>query len=401
MTSVINAAHRAPHAGRPDGLGVRLDERRGGEAGRPPRQPGRAAEPRPPDRRGRPRSGRRRRQPRLRADRVGPRRRLHGASSGRCATSSTGSTGATSSPSTRRAGSATTRSRTRPRRAAPTRSSSWATTTGPRSGSTAGSIDPLGGSGYDLDDTIRAYTARVPPSKLILGLPYYGRAWSTIDRRAASAEPERSRSTGRPTSVTYANAVGPREAVRPPLRRRRGRHLVRLPAQDLHRPLRLRDDLAPGLLRRRPVPPGELRPVVRSRLRGAGHLGPGLRRTRPELYGAISLKFLHDTTPPEAGIAILPARQGDAGFVVGWPRSTDPIRSYDVQVSVDGGPWRTWRSKTKATDGSARPERPRLRVPGPGDRRQGQRRALGRRQPADAPADARPRRVRRRSARRR
>src|SRR3954466_5229959 len=41
----------------------------------------------------------------------------------------------------------------------------------------AGSIDPAAGPGYDLADTIRAYSAAVPASKLVLGLPKYGRAW--------------------------------------------------------------------------------------------------------------------------------------------------------------------------------------------------------------------------------
>jgi len=43
----------------------------------------------------------------------------------------------------------------------------------------AGSIDPLEGARYDLTDTVRAYTSRIPPRKVILGLPWYGRAWST------------------------------------------------------------------------------------------------------------------------------------------------------------------------------------------------------------------------------
>jgi hypothetical protein len=47
------------------------------------------------------------------------------------------------------------------------------------SSSSAGSISPLTGPVYDLTDTVAAYAARVPPSKLILGVPYYGRAWST------------------------------------------------------------------------------------------------------------------------------------------------------------------------------------------------------------------------------
>ncbi len=45
--------------------------------------------------------------------------------------------------------------------------------------SVAGSIAPLRASIYDINDTLAAYLARVPASKLILGVPYYGRAWST------------------------------------------------------------------------------------------------------------------------------------------------------------------------------------------------------------------------------
>ena len=47
------------------------------------------------------------------------------------------------------------------------------------SSSPVGSIAPIGGSLYDVGDTVRAYASRVSPSKLILGVPYYGRAWST------------------------------------------------------------------------------------------------------------------------------------------------------------------------------------------------------------------------------
>ena len=50
----------------------------------------------------------------------------------------------------------------------------------------AGSVDPMSGPAYDLADTVRAYTARVSPSRIILGLPWYGRAWSTADASARS-----------------------------------------------------------------------------------------------------------------------------------------------------------------------------------------------------------------------
>ncbi len=44
----------------------------------------------------------------------------------------------------------------------------------------AGSIAPIAGPAYDLNETLGAFLARVPPDRVLLGLPYYGRAWSTV-----------------------------------------------------------------------------------------------------------------------------------------------------------------------------------------------------------------------------
>jgi hypothetical protein len=90
--------------------------------------------------------------------------------------------------------------------------------------------------------------------------------------------------------------------------------------------------------------------IVRSRLRGAGIWALGFEGKRPELYGALSLKFLHDTTAPETGISILPSTTTDAGFVVTWTAQDDSrIASYDVQVAIDGGRWTNWLTHTHAT----------------------------------------------------
>ena len=113
---------RERRPGRPDRPELRLDGGRGGPPEGAAGQLGVPRQSRPPDRRRRARPRRRRRQPRLRADRGDLCRRIHGARPVHPGGTEQGRRRATSSRSTRPAGSATTRSRTRPRRAAPTRS---------------------------------------------------------------------------------------------------------------------------------------------------------------------------------------------------------------------------------------------------------------------------------------
>ena len=80
--------------------------------------------------------------------------------------------------------SATTRSRPRRRRAPPTRSSSWATTTGRRARRPPARSTRCPARLRPRATPSAAYTARVSPSKLILGVPWYGRAWSTASDSA-------------------------------------------------------------------------------------------------------------------------------------------------------------------------------------------------------------------------
>jgi len=214
---------------------------------------------------------------------------------------------------------------------------------------TAGSIDPLNGSGYTLIDTIRSYTARVAPSRLILGLPYYGRAWSTTSS-ALRATNQSGAKYGSSTSVIYDTAA---DLVRVYGRRYDSTEQSpwfvyqrqnctatygcvtswREVYYDDAQSLKARYDL-----------------VIRSGLRGSGIWALGYDGTRPELYGAISLKYLHDTTAPESGVVVMPARTTDSGFVVGWRTLDDSaISGHDVQVSTDGGAWTAWLTGTKAS----------------------------------------------------
>ena len=73
---------------------------------------------------------------------------------------------------------------------------------------TAGSIDPLTNPAmYDLTDAVNAFTAQAPASKIILGLPWYGHAWSTGTVNTLNAPPGDIPTYGAPaTGITYASA---------------------------------------------------------------------------------------------------------------------------------------------------------------------------------------------------
>ncbi len=222
------------------------------------------------------------------------------------------------------------------------------------SATSAGSIAPLGGPTYDLVDTILAYTARVSARKLILGIPYYGRAWSTVSNKPGAATRSGPR-YGRSTSVTYANAVA--------LAGLHGRHYDRTEASAWVAYRRRICTTAHGCLTTwREVYFDDTRSlrakydtIIRYGLRGAGIWALGYDDQRPELYATIAAKLVHDTTAPVAGIGVLAERQGRARFRVTWSAiDLSPIRHYDVQVSVDRGRWRAWLTKTRATAATMR-----------------------------------------------
>ena len=216
--------------------------------------------------------------------------------------------------------------------------------------SPVGSVAPLGRTGYDIRDTVAAYVARVSPSKLILGVPYYGRAWSTDDDDLGAANISGTK-YGASTTVVYDTAVeylaqhGRRydatEGVAWTTYRRENcttTYGCVTPWRQLYiddaTALRAKYDL-----------------VNRYALRGAGIWALGYDGTRPELWKAIHDKFVAvpDTAPPVVGIKALPRIQASPQFDVAWS-GTDAsgIASYDVQVST-GGTWYPWLTGTAAT----------------------------------------------------
>jgi len=165
------------------------------------------------------------------------------------------------------------------------------------SSSPVGSVAPLGGPLYDVGDTVRAYTSRIPASKVILGVPYYGRAWSTA---SDSLDAANTSSTKNGTSVTVPYGAARDLTIQNGRRYdavegvawtayKRDNCTTTYGCVSSWRELYYDD--ATALMAKYDL-------VNSYGLRGAGIWALGYDGARPELYKAIEDKFITDSIPP-------------------------------------------------------------------------------------------------------
>ena len=196
------------------------------------------------------------------------------------------------------------------------------------SSGTAGSIAPIGGPVYDIADTLAAYTSRIPASRVILGVPYYGRAWSTATDELNSPTTSAAK-FGSSVTALYETAIG--------LAADNGRRYdpVEGTAWTAYQRencsatygcvtgwRQLYYDDAATLAAKYDL-------VNQYDLRGAGIWALGYDGTRPELYALLKDKFITDTVPPE----IISSRASSAAFS---PNGDGRLDAFAVRVRATG-----------------------------------------------------------------
>jgi spore germination protein YaaH/flagellar hook assembly protein FlgD len=165
------------------------------------------------------------------------------------------------------------------------------------SSKTVGSVAPVAGPTYDVADTVRSFLARIKASKVILAVPYYGRAWST-DTNAIHAKNISGTKNGASVTVVYDNALDyatqygrhwdATEGVAWTTYRRQN-CTAAYGCVNPWRQLYYDDAQALGL---------KYDVINHYNLRGAGIWALGYDGTRPELYQVLKDKFVTDRVPP-------------------------------------------------------------------------------------------------------
>jgi spore germination protein YaaH len=201
----------------------------------------------------------------------------------------------------------------------------------------AASMDPLTSPKiFDLTDSINRYKAWAPTSKLILGLPYYGRKYVTVDDKIYST------CTYTASNITFTSAQA---YMRSFGRRYDSIEQAAWTAYFVDPNwFQIYYDDAQALGARADM-------INYWNLRGMGIWALGYDAGYDDAANVVASRFLTDKTPPKVGIVNIAPAQHDEGFAVTWTGRDDwnGIRNYDVQVSTDGGAFAAWLTATTLT----------------------------------------------------
>lgn len=213
----------------------------------------------------------------------------------------------------------------------------------------AASHDPLTSPRvFDLTDSVNQYKALAPVSKILLGLPYYGVAYST---------PDTSRYATNISGTTYGQAVWVPYYTAGDLAKTNLKQYDPIEqsawvsyygsygGSPTWRELYYNDAQAMEARYDR---------INYLGLDGVGIWVLGYDAGFPELNQALADKFLTDRNPPKAGIVNLAPVQATESFTVSWTGADDwnGVKNYDVQYSTDRGAWNDWLTGTTATSSS-------------------------------------------------
>ena len=193
-----------------------------------------------------------------------------------------------------------------------------------------GSVAPLGGPGYDIGDTVKAYVSRMPGLE---GHPRRARTTAAPGRRPPRPSHAKNISgtkNGASTTVVYGTArqyAADHGRKWDPVE---GVAWTVYKSAELHGHVRLRHAVARDLLRRREG----ARPQVRPRSTATTCVVPGIWAlgydgTRTELYGVLKAKFITDTVPP-----VISAASISSPFLS--PNGDGRMDTVTVRLSVTG-----------------------------------------------------------------
>lgn len=214
--------------------------------------------------------------------------------------------------------------------------------------SRAGSIDPLMGPSYDLANTVAAYKNKIPASKIILTLPWYGGAWSTKSDGYHARTQSDTATFGDFAQPYYATAAGlmaengsrvDTDEVGVWVSYEIGKCKV---ADGCYRHLYI--DGPTGFAAR-------LALVNSAGLRGVGIWAIGYDDAYSDLRDEIIKALVEDHAGPIASVPAIAPASSDGLVRIVWSAVDDAssIATYDVEISRDGTTWEPWYTATTAT----------------------------------------------------